>query len=113
MRQLSLLPPVDMAGPMEHVYYATDFCNIKIGRSTNVRRRGGELRVEMLHVIPGSAFEERRHHRMWAQYRIGHSEWFRPSDELLLWLIVQLTAEGKTRELHLMRSVILNQKQAA
>jgi hypothetical protein len=112
MQQISLLPPLE-ATVTEHVYYATDFCNIKIGRSASPRRRGGELRAEMLYVIPGSAFEEKRHHRMWARYRIGNSEWFRPADELLLWLIVQLTSDGRTRQLHLMRTVILNQKQAA
>ncbi len=76
------------------VYYATDMCNIKIGRTVNLRRRGGELKVEMLLTFSGGEIEERRHHRMWAKYRIGSSEWFRPDNELLLWLAAHVSAGG-------------------
>ena len=97
----------------EVVYYATDMYNIKIGRTISPRRRGGELRVEMLHTIPGSQLEERRHHRMWAKYRIAKSEWFRPGDELLLWLTVELVKDGRTRELGVLRQLILDSKRGA
>lgn len=90
----------------EVVYYATDYCNIKIGRSISPRRRGGELKAQMLYTTPGGDFEERRHHKMWAKYRIGRSEWFRPSDELLLWLVLQLVSEGRTWELAMLRQLI-------
>lgn len=103
------MPPLST----ERVYYATDFCNIKIGRSVSPRRRGGELRVEMLYTLPGGTFEEKRHHRMWDRFRIGNSEWFRPGDDLLLWLVVQLTNDGRTHELHAVKTVILNHKRTA
>lgn len=106
MRQLSLL---DVPTSTEVVYYATDMCNIKIGRTTNRRRRGGELRVAMLLTFDGGAEIERRHHRMWAKYRIGTSEWFQPGDDLLLWLATHLldrkaSLEGKVLQ-HLVRGV--------
>lgn len=108
MRQLSLVEMPETAA--EVVYYATDLYNIKIGRTISPRRRGGELRVEMLYTIPGSDFEERRHHRMWARYRIAKSEWFRPGDDMLLWLMVQLVGEGHPRELGILRQMILDIK---
>lgn len=94
MTQLSLLPNLPKA-TTEVVYYATDLCNIKIGRSVNPRRRGGELRAEMLLTFPGGQFEERRHQRMWRQYRIGASEWFRADSELLLWLDLQIERDTR------------------
>lgn len=108
MHQLSLVD-VQPVGT-EVVYYATDLYNIKIGRTISPRRRGGELRVEMLHTIPGGQLEERRHHRMWARYRIAKSEWFHPGDDLLLWLVVQLVKDGRTRELGVLRQMILDIK---
>jgi hypothetical protein len=97
----------------EVVYYATDGYNIKIGRTISPRRRGGELRVEMLHTIPGGELEERRHHRMWKDCRIAKSEWFRPTDDLLLWLFTELTREGRTRELGILRQLTVDTKRAA
>ncbi len=110
MLQLSLVdaPTTDV----EVVYYATDMCNIKIGRTISPRRRGGELRVDMLHTIPGGDFEERRHHRMWDRYRVARSEWFRPGDELLLWLVVQIAKDNKPREMAIMRRLILEAKRS-
>jgi hypothetical protein len=74
----------------ESVYYATDMCNIKIGRTRSPKRRGGQLRVDMLLTFEGGELDERRHHRMWQRYRIGTSEWFRATPELLLWLTRQV-----------------------
>lgn len=96
----------------EVVYYATDMCNIKIGRTISPRRRGGELRVDMLLTIPGSQLEERRHHRMWSRFRIAKSEWFRPGDDLLLWLTAELVKDGRVRELGVLRQLILDTKRA-
>jgi len=102
LTQLTLVGAVD--APWESVYYGTDGCNIKIGLSGSVRRRGGELKITMLLAFPGSRFEERRHHKMWEKYRIGDSEWFRPADELLLWITTQL--EPRSRELASLQQVI-------
>jgi hypothetical protein len=93
------------------VYYATDGCNIKIGYTRRpARRRGGELGVTILYTEPGSELDERRAFDIWHRYRISRSEWFRPGDDLLLWLITQLVAEGKYRELAVLRQVILGAK---
>lgn len=109
MTQLTL---VGNPEPPERVYYATDGCNVKIGRTSSLRRRGGELKVQMLWSAPGGDLEERRHHRMWAKHRIGDSEWFVPADELLLWLVTKLTERGPTRELAQLRALILGNKKA-
>jgi len=109
--QIALVDPPPTA--TEVVYYATDGYNIKIGRTNSPRRRGGELRVQMLHTIPGGQLDEARHHRMWRHYRLTGSEWFRPGDELLLWLTTELVVNGKTRELAILRQLILNTKRAS
>lgn len=106
MRQLSLIDAPSSA-TASAVYYATDGYLIKIGLSGSPRRRGGELRAQMLYTVPGGRFEEARHHRMWAKNRIGKSEWFRPTDDMLLWLIVNLVGEGRTKELGVVRHMVL------
>lgn len=103
MRQLSL---VDVPTATEVVYYATDMCNIKIGRTTNRRRRGGELKVAMLLTFDGGEMEERRHQRMWAKYRIGTSEWFRAGDDLLLWLATQLLGGERALEARVLQQLV-------
>lgn len=88
------------------VYFATDLCNIKIGWSNSPRRRGGELQTHMLHSIPGSRGDERRHQRRWARYRIGNSEWFRPGGQLMLWLVTQLQQTNNPQALATVEEVI-------
>lgn len=93
------------------VYYMTDGYNIKIGYTAReARRRGGELKTEVIYSTPGTQLDERRHHRMWAKYRIDSTEWFRPSDELLLWLFVQVSGDRPTRALATLRQVSFNHK---
>jgi hypothetical protein len=102
LTQLTLVGAVE--APRESVYYGTDGCNIKIGLSGSVRRRGGELKITILLAFPGGLLDERRHHKMWEKYRIGDSEWFRPADELLLWITTQI--EPRSRELAALQHVI-------
>jgi hypothetical protein len=85
--QLALFdsPPRIVAAP-GFVYYGTDGVNIKIGYTTSPVRRGGELKITMLHTMPGSIDDERANHRRWFRNRIDGTEWFRPSRELLRWL---------------------------
>lgn len=110
MTQLTLIKNAPKLGS---VYYATDGCNIKIGHTERQpKRRGGEIKTEIIYSIPGGLIDERRHHRMWAKCRIPGTEWFRPADDMLLWLAAQLTQHGPTRELATLRQVILNHKQA-
>lgn len=94
------------------VYYATDHCYIKIGHSMSPKRRGGELQVEMLLTFEGTVADEKRHHQMWAKYRIGTSEWFRPGDDLLLWLSLQLMDSGRRNEAQHLRQLVYGLKRA-
>jgi Meiotically up-regulated gene 113 len=112
MGQLALLE-APAASTLGFVYYATDFCNVKIGRTVSPRRRGGELKVTMLLTFQGGEQVERRHHRMWAKYRIGNSEWFRPSDDLLLWLAAQLLEGGRTQEAKALQYLVRGVKSRA
>jgi hypothetical protein len=110
MRQMSLL---DVPKATEVVYYATDMCNIKIGRTINHRRRGGELKVAMLLTFDGDSSVERRHHKMWAKYRIGNSEWFRPGDDILLWLSAHLLTAGRAQEAKALQCLVRGVKSRA
>ncbi len=91
----------------EVVYYVTDGCYIKIGRTKSLRRRGGELRTQMIYSLPGGPVEEREHHRMWAANRIGSSEWFRVSEDLLLWLFARTYGQHHMREVGVIRHLAL------
>jgi hypothetical protein len=90
--------------PEWFVYYATDGYNIKIGKTRDFTRRGGELKLRYLLKLPGGGFEERRHHKMWAAYRLPGTEWFRPADELLLWITAQI--EPRSAELAILQAII-------
>lgn len=109
MHQLTLVD----APVLGSVYYATDGCNIKIGHTERQpKRRGGEIKTEIIYSVPGGLLDERRHHRMWAKYRIGSTEWFRPSGELTDWLTVQLSRRSSsTPGLAALGQVILNSHQ--
>jgi hypothetical protein len=95
-------------------YFATDGVNIKIGHSCDARRRGGELRATMLLTIPGGELEERRQHSKWRHLRIGNSEWFRPGNRLLLWIIDRLARDTPSaRELRIIGEMIVQRDIAA
>ena len=47
------------------------------------QRRGGELRLIILATFTGDELVERRLHRRWAENRLGDSEWFAATDELI------------------------------
>lgn len=89
----------------DFVYYGTDGVHIKIGHSVDHKRRGGELRIHMLLRFPGGELEERRHQRMWREYRL-YGEWYSAADELMLWITTQI--EPRTRELAVVQGVIKN-----
>lgn len=111
MEQLSLLPELPRV-EQGFVYYATDLHNIKIGHTLRApMTRGGELHAQILVEIPGNEWEERRHQRMWRHYRIPGTEWFRPGNELMLWVTAHMATNA--RNAAVMRSVILNAKGAA
>lgn len=73
------------------VYYvqAVADSTIKIGYAADVASRVRNIAngrpdiVRLLHSQPGGPTEERAEHERWAASRIGSSEWFSASDELL------------------------------
>ena len=110
MTQMTLC---EVPAPATVCYFATDGLNIKIGHSCDARRRGGELRATMLLTIGGGEVEERRQHAKWRHLRIGNSEWFRPGNRLLLWLIMELAKDTpNARELRIIGEIITARDQA-
>lgn len=85
-KQLALFPPVARGGATGYVYIGTDGVNIKVGYTTSLRRRGGELKLTMLWTFPGTVQDERDLHHKWARHRINSTEWFRPDPKILEWL---------------------------
>lgn len=111
MTQMTLC---ELPAPPAVCYFATDGVNVKIGHSCDARRRGGELRATMLLTIPGGELEERRQHAKWRHLRIGNSEWFRPGNRLLLWIIDQLAKDTPSaRELRIVGEMIVERDRAA
>lgn len=108
------LPGMPTLASPQVVYFATDLCNVKIGRTTRpLRQRGGELKVHMLHALRGVDIgEEQRQHQMWSRYRIGTTEWFRPGDELIIWLAANVPP-GDARALAALQLLIFNTKRRA
>jgi hypothetical protein len=108
MEQLSILPATASAG---RVYYATDGWRIKIGFTTrSPRRRGGELAAQILWAEPGDLGIEALRHQQWRRYRIPGTEWFEASDELMLWLLLRMTGDGRTAALRAMEQLIVAHK---
>lgn len=70
-------------GPFEGwVYFMRRERLIKIGTTTNVRRRAAELNATVLARCPGSYSEEKQLHAKFAAHR-RHGEWFEPAPELM------------------------------
>jgi hypothetical protein len=71
------------AGPFEGwVYFMRRERLIKIGTTTDVRRRAAELNATVLVKCPGSYSEEKQLHARFATHR-RHGEWFEPAPELM------------------------------
>lgn len=64
------------------VYFMRRERYIKIGTTTDTRRRAAELNATVLARYPGSYSEEARLHARFAKLR-RHGEWFEPGPELL------------------------------
>ena len=96
--QLVMFP--DPEGPepfLGRVYFMTDGVRIKIGYTERPpKRRGGELKTEVIYAEPGDEVAERREHKRWSANRIGMTEWFEADHSILVWLAlrVQLATEA-------------------
>jgi len=75
------------------VYFMRRERFIKIGTTTDLRRRAQELNATVLAKQPGSYSEEARLHKRFAALR-RHGEWFEPGPELIALMNELRTAEG-------------------
>ena len=94
MAQLTLLPEYEEPYPfIGRIYWMTDGVRIKIGYTERPpKRRGGELKTEIIYVQPGDELAERREHKRWSANRIGMTEWFEAKYRILVWLALQVNA---------------------
>ena len=99
MTQLTLLPEYEEPYPfIGRVYFMTDGVRCKIGYTERPpKRRGGELKTEVIYVMPGDELAERREHKRWSASRIGMTEWFDATYTLLVWLALKVNPERDPR----------------
>lgn len=71
---------------LTRIYFGLgDNGQVKIGLTKRPSgRRGGEMHFTELCSVPGGHLTERMYHDRYAAERIGKTEWFRPSDRLLM-----------------------------
>lgn len=81
------------------------------GRETG--HRGGEMHFTELCSVPGDRTVERQYHARYAAERIGRSEWFWLSDELLLNILIMCVQQGRHRSVEVLKGVILARLQQA
>ena len=96
MTQLTLVPEYENPEPFtSRIYWMTDGVRIKIGYTERPpRRRGGELKTEVIYAEPGDELAERREHKRWSASRIGMSrEWFEATRTMLVWLALRVDAD--------------------
>lgn len=98
MSQLTLLPEYEDPDLfIGRVYFMTDGVRIKIGYTERPpRRRGGELKAEVIYVMPGDELAERREHKRWSANRIGMTEWFEGNHTILVWLALRTNLSTDT-----------------
>jgi len=72
-----------------YVYFLRNGERIKIGYSTDPRARAVSLSLresDILGVIKAERRMESTLHEVWAAIRVGNTEWFHATDELLSWI---------------------------
>lgn len=108
MTQMTLLPELPaLAQPA--VYFMTDGVRVKIGYTERPpRRRGGELKTEVIYVQPGDEVAERREHRRWQANRIGSTEWFEATPTLLVWLALRISLSTDARAVQAIERLAFN-----
>jgi len=79
------IPDAELPRPrVEVVYYIRFGDRMKIGTSSNLRQRMGQLwHEELVAIERGGRDRERARHAQFANYRLGASEWFELAPELL------------------------------
>jgi len=81
---------------------------IKIGvTSRKSGRRGGEMHFTEMCSVPGGRNVENYYHMRYAAERVGKTEWFNPSDRLLLDLIVMCAQQRREWAAEVLKTVLL------
>ena len=77
-------------------------------------RRGGEMHFTELCAVPGDRLTEQWYHSKYKAERIGRTEWFNISDQLLLDLIMMCVRQVHTRSVEILRNLVQDRlRQAA
>ena len=86
---LTLYPDLP-ASTQPGVYFMTDGIRVKIGYTERPpRRRGGELKTEVIYFMPGDMATEHREHQRCDRCHIT-GEWFEATPTLLVWLAIRV-----------------------
>ena len=98
---------------LTRVYFGLgDNGQVKIGITKRASgRRGGEMHFEELCAVPGDKKIEDQYHELYADERIGTTEWFWLSDRLLLDLIVMCVQQGRTQSADTLSGIALDRMQ--
>lgn len=81
---------------------------VKIGLTSRRNgRRGGEMHFTELCAVPGDRLVEARYHAQYADCRIGRTEWFHLTDQLLMDLLVTCVQQGRARSVETLKGIIL------
>ena len=87
---------------------------IKIGTTSRPNgRRGGEMHFAELCSVRGGRSVESYYHGKYAAEKIGKTEWFNPSDRLLLDLIVMCTEQGRAASAETVKMIVRSRLQQA
>ena len=76
-------------------------------------RRGGEMHFTELCAVPGDRRTEDFYHAKYTSDRIGKTEWFRLSDQLLIDLTVMCVQQGRSRSVEILKKLTLTRLHSA
>lgn len=104
----TLFPQLEPAYRSRVYFGLGDNGQVKIGiTSRDNGRRGGEMHFTELCSVPGNRLVEQRYHTTYAAERIGRTEWFHLSDQLLIDLIIMCVQQGRHRSTEILKGITL------
>lgn len=93
---------------LTRIYFGLgDNGQIKIGLTKRASgHRGGEMHFTEMCSVPGGHLTERMYHDRYAAERIGKTEWFKPSDRLLIDLYAMCVKQERHLQAEAVRRLI-------
>jgi hypothetical protein len=80
---------------------------IKIGLTGRANgHRGGEMHFSELCSVPGDRLTEHQYHVKYAAERHGRSEWFAPSDRLLLDTLALCAQQQRHKSVEILKEIL-------